>query len=162
MTTTEMDQGTGASTSTGKRTKIRETASAARGKASDAYNAARERTSRAYASARENASRARERTSEGIDGNPMAALIGGLALGGVLAAILPRTRREEELLGDYGRRINDRAKEAARAAKEAGKSKLDELGYNRETIKEKVQSLRSDAKEVASSAAQQARSTARQ
>lgn len=157
MTTTEMDKETGT-----KRGRVRETASAARGKASDAYQAARERTSTAYGSARERASDARRRTSDGIDGNPVAALIGGLALGAIAAALLPKTRREEEMFGKYGRQINDRAREAARAAREAGKNKLDELGYNRETAKQKMQSFRDDAKEVASAASQRARTTARQ
>jgi hypothetical protein len=146
-------------TDTNRRGRIGETASAARTRASDAYNAARERTSAAYGSARDSASRARERTADGIESNPVAALIGGLALGGLLAAILPKTRREQDLIGDYGRRINDKAREAARAAAEAGKTRLDELGYNRETAREKVQALKSDAAEVAKTAARKVRST---
>lgn len=156
MTTTEFDNDTG----TSKRGRMRETASAARGKASDAYHAARERTSSAYGSARERMSGATRRTSDGIDSNPMAALVGGLALGAIVAALLPKTQREEEMFGKYGRQINDKAREAARAAREAGANKLDELGYNRETAKEKIQSLRSDVKEVAKSATQQAKTRA--
>ena len=133
-----------------------------RGKASDAYNAARERTSAAFGSASERAGRAAEKTSETIDTNPMMALAGGLALGAVLAALLPKTRKEEELLGDYGRKINETAREAARAAKEAGTGKLDELGYNRDNIKQKVDALRSDAAEIAAAAAQQIKGDAKQ
>ncbi|HEY0626853.1 MAG TPA: hypothetical protein VGD10_08975 [Allosphingosinicella sp.] len=174
MTMTETDNYTGTGSSTdGRGGRL----SGARTKASDAYYAARERTSSAYGSARDGASRARQKTSEGIDANPVAALIGGLALGGLLAAILPKTRREEEMLGDYSRQINSRAREAARAAKEAGTSKLDELGYNKENAKQKFETLRSDfadiagaaaqrlkgdAREVASAAAQEAKSTSQQ
>lgn len=134
----------------------------ARSKASDAYQAARERTSAAFGSASERAGQVAERTSQGIETNPMMALAGGLALGAVLGALLPKTRREEELLGDYGRRINDTAREAARAAKEAGTSKLDELGYNRDTLRQKVDSLRSDAAEIAAAAARQIKGDARE
>lgn len=157
MTTTEMDNETGA----GGRSRLKDTASSARERASQAYEAARERTSAAYGSARDGAGRARQKTSEGIDSNPVAALLGGLALGGLIAAILPKTDREEELLGDYGRKINEKAREAARAAREAGSNKLDELGYNRDTAREKIQSLKSDASEIAKAAAERARSGSR-
>jgi hypothetical protein len=146
-------------TEAGRLDRIRETADAARAKASEAYEVARERTSAAYESARESANRARQKTSDGIEANPVAALIGGLALGGLLAAILPKTQREDELLGDYGRKINEKAREAARAAKEAGKTKLDELGYNKDTARQKVESLKKDVTEIANAAAKQARST---
>lgn len=153
MTTTEtdMDRDTGTSGRSGVRSK-----------ASDAYSTARERTGAAFGGASERAGRVAERTSEGIDSNPVIALVGGLALGAVLAAVLPKTRKEEELLGDYGRKINETARDAARAAKEAGTGKLDELGYNRDNIKQKVDSLRSDAAEIASAAAQQIKGDAKQ
>lgn len=160
MTTTEMDMDN--DTSTNGRGRVRETASAARSKASDAYNTARDRTSAAYGSASERASRAADRTSEKIDSNPVMALVGGLALGAVLGFLLPKTRREEELMGDYGRKINESAREAARAAKEAGTSKLDELGYNRDNIKQKVDTLRNDAAEIASAAAKQVKGDAKE
>jgi ElaB/YqjD/DUF883 family membrane-anchored ribosome-binding protein len=159
MTTTKIDMELEVDTRT---TGSRDNDSGKRGKASDAYNAARERTSAAFGSASERAGRAAERTSETIDTNPMMALAGGLALGAVLAALLPKTRKEEELLGGYGRKINETAREAARAAKEAGTGKLDELGYNRDNIKQKVDSLRSDAAEIAAAAAQQIKGDAKQ
>lgn len=125
-----------------------------RAKASDAYDQARERTSAALDSASERAGQLGHRAADGINANPVGALIGGLALGAILAALLPKTQREEELLGDYGRKINDTARDAARAAREAGVSKLDELGYNRENAKGKIDSLKTDAAEIAAAAAQ--------
>ena len=157
MTTTEMEMDNDTGTTNG-----RGRSGGARAKASDAYNAARERTSATFGSASERAGRVAERTSESIDANPVIALVGGLALGAILGALLPKSRREDELLGDYGRKINDTAREAARAAREAGTSKLDELGYNKDNIKQKVQSLRSDAAEIASAAAQQVKGDAKQ
>ena len=76
----------------------------------------------------------------------------------------PRARgfRLRGLGAEAGLAAGGSARDAARAAKDASKSKLDELGYNRETAKEKIQSLRSDVKEVAGAAAQRARSTAKQ
>lgn len=141
-----------------------ETLGTARTRASDAYSTARDRTSSAYDSARERASSATRATAEGIDANPGAALIGGLALGALAAVLLPKTRKEEELLGTYGRQINEKAKEAARAAKEAGQSKLDEMGLNKDTAKQKLSEVANQAKEAvkqsATAAAQAAKSTA--
>src|SRR5687768_8795761 len=100
--------------------------------ARQAFESARERTAAAYATARERAGSAYEtagrKTSQGIDSNPVAAVVGGLAIGAIVAALLPRTSREEELLGGVGRKLTDTARDAANAAKEAGRGQLDELG----------------------------------
>jgi hypothetical protein len=110
--------------------------------ARQAFESARERTAAAYATARERAGSAYEtagrKTSQGIDSNPVAAVVGGLAIGAIVAALLPRTSREEELLGGVGRKINDSAREAARAAKEAGRGQLDELGLSRDGLQSKL------------------------
>lgn len=149
--------------------KVRNTADAARTKASDAYRTARERTSTAYGSVRESASgvasTARERagsakrtTADGIDANPVAALVGGLALGALAAAFLPVSRRERDALGDVGRRVNDTARDAARAAKDAGRGKLDELGL-KEAAKQTFGELASKAGEAARTSASAAAQT---
>lgn len=93
--------------------------------AADAYQAARERTAAAYSTARDTAASAGRRTADGIDGNPMAALVGGLALGAIAGALFPVTRQERQLFGNVGRRVNDTARQAATAARDAGKKQLD-------------------------------------
>lgn len=130
-------------------------------KASDAYQAARDRTSNAYGTVKDKTgsayTTARSKTSAGIDSNPVAALVGGLAIGGLVAALLPRTEKEKALFGTYGAKINEGARTALSSAKEAGVAKLDELGYNSETAKSKISTLKSDVAEIASAAAQRAR-----
>ena len=74
--------------------------------------------------------KAAEKAAGGVDAFPVAALVGGLALGAVVGALLPRTRQEEELLGSIGGSITDKAKGAASAAREAGQATLDELGIS--------------------------------
>ncbi|HYI39466.1 MAG TPA: hypothetical protein VE053_04020 [Allosphingosinicella sp.] len=110
--------------------------------ARQAFETARDRTAAAYTTARERAGSAYEtagrKASEGIDSNPVAAVVGGLAVGALVAALLPRTSREEELLGGVGRKITDGAREAARAAKEAGRGQLDELGLSRDGLQSKL------------------------
>lgn len=138
--------------------------SGVKAKASDAYQAARERTGNAFGSVKDKTgtaySTAREKTSSGIDSNPVAALVGGLAIGGLVAALLPRTEKEKALFGTYGAKINERARTALSSAKEAGVAKLDELGYNKDTAQSKISSLKSDVAEIASAAAQRARTGA--
>ena len=108
----------------------------------EGYETARERTAAAYAAARERAGTVYEtagrRAGEGIDANPVAAVVGGLALGAILAALLPKTSKEEELLGPVGRKINDGARDAARAARESGVQQLEELGLTRDGIKRRL------------------------
>lgn len=116
--------------------RVRDTASTARAKASDAYSAALDRTRAAYGSARERASDAFENTRDGIEANPVAAVVGGLAIGAILAAVLPRSQRETETLGKLGERLNDSVRTAAKSAREAGVAKLDEFGVN--AVKEKL------------------------
>ena len=84
---------------------------------------------------------ARERTRDGIDGSPLLALGGGLALGALIAALLPKTQTEEKLMGPLGGRITDGARAAASAAKEASREKLSELNITRDAGKGVVQSV---------------------
>ena len=94
----------------------------------------RERAIEAYDSAR-------ERARDGLDGSPLLALGGGLALGALIGALLPKSRAEDRLLGSVGGRITDTARTAADAAKEAGREKLAELNITRAAGKGAVQSL---------------------
>ena len=117
--------------------------------ASDAYESTRERTTAAYAAAREKAGSAvqgvretarsaTERTAAGIDTNPMAAVVGGLTLGLIVGAVLPKTRREDELLGSTGRKIHDTARQAINAAKDAGREQIDELGLSKDAVQRRL------------------------
>jgi ElaB/YqjD/DUF883 family membrane-anchored ribosome-binding protein len=95
--------------------------------ASDAYSAARERTSAAYDSARQRASRAGQATAQGVESYPVVAIAGGLAVGALLAAVLPRTQREQETFGKYGQKLTDAAREAAHTAAEAGREQVNAI-----------------------------------
>jgi ElaB/YqjD/DUF883 family membrane-anchored ribosome-binding protein len=94
-----------------------------RGRAGQAYEATRAKTSAAYSGAKERASSATQK----LGSNPVAAIAGGFAVGAVLAAVLPSTRRETELLGGVGGKITDAARDAANSAVEAGRAQVEEL-----------------------------------
>ena len=122
---------------------------AVRQSAADAYEGTRERTTAAYQAARERAGSAyqavgqtaraaTERTAAGIETNPMAAVVGGLALGLVAGAVLPKTKREQALLGGIGGKIHDTARETVRAAKDAGREQIEELGLSRDAVQRRL------------------------
>ena len=115
---------------------------------------ARERAIEAYESTR-------ERAREGVDGSPLLALGGGLALGALIAAFLPKTRAEGRLLGDVGGRITGGARDAIDAAREAGREKLTELNITRDAGKGAVQSLVDGITEAARTSSKAALEAAR-
>jgi len=94
-----------------------------RSRAGEAYQAARERTSSAYEAAR---GRAADVTRQAAV-YPVAAVIGGIAVGALLGWLLPRTRREAELLAPTGRRITEAARDAAQRGVDAGKQQIEEI-----------------------------------
>jgi len=93
------------------------------GRGRTAYEAARERTASAYEAARSRASD----VSDQLSVYPVAAVVGGFVIGGLLGALLPRTEREEQLLGETGRKLTGAAREAAQRGVEAGKEQLEQL-----------------------------------
>ncbi|MDP8913127.1 MAG: hypothetical protein M3N39_06085 [Pseudomonadota bacterium] len=124
-TSATTNSGTG-DTQGGKSTGARG-AGAGTSRAAEAYNAARERTSAAFSSAKETASRAGQRTSQRVETNPVSAIVGGLALGGILAWVLPKTQRETEALSGVGQKLTDTAKQAAQSAMDAGRQQVNEI-----------------------------------
>ncbi len=134
----------------------------AKEKVVDAYGAAVDRTGTAYEGAREKAGIARDRAADGLHENPLAAVVGGIALGVLIGAVLPRSQRETEALAPLGEKLANIAKDALSAAKVAGTEKLDELGLNKEGARDQVNKLVESATEVASSAGSAAAGTLRQ
>ncbi len=140
--------------------KVRETYEATRTRVGDTYEAASAKAGEAYTSARERASAAGRTTADTVNKNPLSALVGGLAFGALIGALLPKTRRETELMGPYGSKITDRARDAAQAARAAGQEKLDEIGI-RDTAKDAAKKVVGEARAVASEAGSAAAKKAR-
>ena len=69
----------------------------------------------------------RSASSRGISGNPVAALAGGFAVGAVIGAVLPASRRERDALQPLGLKVSEAARGAARQAAETGRDKLNRL-----------------------------------
>lgn len=98
----------------------------------------RQRAIEAYDSTRETATNASRRATNAIGEAPLVALGAGIAVGALLAALLPATRRERELLGPYGNRVTGAARDAADAARKVGSEKLRELGLTPDAVAEKA------------------------
>jgi ElaB/YqjD/DUF883 family membrane-anchored ribosome-binding protein len=125
-------------------------------RADDALEGARERAIAAYDSARDSASAAGRKASDQIAEAPLALIAGGIAVGAVLAALLPTSRREKELLAPVTDGLKERASAAVSAAKDAGQSRLDELGLTRDAGGEAMRSIldgATDALKVSAKAA---------
>lgn len=97
--------------------------------------------------------------------HPIAIGLGIAALGAAIAAFLPRTRREDELMGETAEEVKaaarqqaeahaEKAREAAAAAIETGKQKAQEAGLTPQGIKDKLNETAAAAADVAKSAAE--------
>lgn len=84
---------------------------------------------------------AARRTAEGIESNPLAVIAGGIAVGVLAGALLPRTERETEMLGPVGKRLTQGATAAARAARDAGTAELMANGISRDAARAQVGKL---------------------
>lgn len=98
-----------------------------RGRAAAAIDAARERTLSAYETARSRSRDTARQVTDQLSVYPVGAVIGGLAVGALLAFLLPRTEREDRLLGATGRKLAGAAKEAAQKGLHAGRERAQAL-----------------------------------
>lgn len=121
--------------------KASDAVAATKAKASDAYGTTKTKASDAVAATRRGAATASRKAGETVQENPLTVLVGGLALGALAGALLPKTKREESLLGDVGRKVNKTATDAAKAARAAGAEQLDALGINKDAAKSQISSL---------------------
>lgn len=113
----------------------------ARAKADEAYEATRKKADATIRSTRSSAAKVSRRAADGVEHNPLAVMIGGVALGALVGVLLPRSERETKALGSLGRKVNTTAKTAAEAAKKAGKQQLDTLGLSRRAARDQVANL---------------------
>lgn len=90
---------------------------------------------------RDAATDAARRTAQSIETNPLGIVVGGLAVGVLAGALLPRSAREKELLAPVGKRLGDTARTAISTAREQGRSELESRGFTRDGAQEQVKNL---------------------
>jgi ElaB/YqjD/DUF883 family membrane-anchored ribosome-binding protein len=121
------------------------------------YDAARDKASGALQSSRDAAKRA----ADGLDANPLGLVVGGLAIGALAGALIPRSAREKELLAPVGKRLGETARAATQAAREAGYAELDQRGLTKHAAKDQARGLLDGLGKAAASAGTAAAQAAR-
>lgn len=122
---------------------------------------ARQRAIEAYEQARDNVAGAGRKAKDGLSEAPLLALAGGIAAGALLAALLPRTEKETELVGPTAKRLRSTVKSAAEAARDTGVAHLKDAGISREKGEETLRSLLQGVGDAAKASAEAALSAAR-
>jgi hypothetical protein len=146
--------------------KIGDSIKTAADSAKDSLATAKAKTTKSTAAARAKASEAYEKgkgkTSDGIDKNPLAIVLGGIAIGAIVGALLPRTERETKVLGKAGKKLNKKARKMADAAKAAGKDQVESLGLNGDALRLQFRDLVSKAAVAVKAASQAATDAAKE
>ena len=130
--------------------------------ASETLGSARRKAGETLDNAKASLSEAGETAAEAIGNNPAGAMVGAVALGALIGALLPRTGVETRTLRPIGTRVNAAAREAASAAKAAGVDKLAELGLTKEAARQNAGKLIGNALLAAVTAGDAAVAAARQ
>lgn len=101
------------------------------------------------------------RAVDAVEANPLGVLAGGLALGAVVGALIPRSDKEKELLAPVGKRLGEGARAAVAAAKDAGRAELETRGFTADAGREQFQNLLGGLGKAVSSAGTAAAKSAR-
>lgn len=144
------------------KTKTARSSAAARQKASLAFEKSKDAAATGVAQSKVIARQAKDKTIESVDKSPLAIILGGIAIGAIVGALLPRTERETKLLGKAGKKLNKKARKVAEAAKVAGMSQVDTLGLNGEAMRAQFRELVSKAALAVKAAGQAATDAAKE
>jgi hypothetical protein len=82
-----------------------------------------------------------ETRETGLGDSPLALVAGGIALGVLIGVLIPRHRKEREMLEPLGRKLAENTSAAAKAAREAGQAELEALLPDRDATKQRVSKL---------------------
>ena len=131
-----------------------------RKKVADAYGSGKERAETVVKTVRQTSAKvtgsAKTKTNESLEKNPIAALVGGLAIGAIAAALLPKTKRENDMLGDASNKVRSTASSAVKAARDAGKDQLDALGLNSGAARDQLRTVIDKISQAAATASKAA------
>lgn len=142
--------------------KTARSSSAARQKASLAFEKSKDAAATGVEQSKVIARQAKDKTIESVDKSPLAIILGGIAIGAIVGALLPRTERETKILGKAGKKLNKKARKVAEAAKVAGMSQVDTLGLNGEAMRAQFRELVSKAALAVKAAGQAATDAAKE
>jgi len=120
---------------------VTDVADAAKGKAAELADSTRERTSYVADAARRKAHAAQQQTRDLLRDSPLVAGLAAIALGAIVAAVIPETDKENELLGETRDRLLDQTKDLAREGLDKAKRVA---AVATDTVKQQVRSASTD------------------
>lgn len=107
----------------------------------DGLDSAKSAVSDAVDTTREKTREFAQQTVHAAEANPLAVVAGGLALGALVGAVVPRSQKERDLLAPVGKRLGATAVAAVAAARESGKSEFQNIGLTKGAAKDQVKTL---------------------
>ncbi|WP_322965580.1 hypothetical protein [Sphingomonas fuzhouensis] len=132
--------------------RLRETIDHTRETASQVYHDAKDKAAAALHTSKDKAGDLAQKTARTIEGNPLGILVGGLVVGVIAGALIPRSAREKEWLTPIGKKLGETIRQAAQAARETGLRELENAGLTKDAAKDRAKSLLDDVVKVASNA----------
>ena len=133
-------------------TVAREKMSESKARAAALLGEGREKAEARVAATRDVAKKAVAKSEETISSSPLAIVAGGAALGILIGAMLPKSKAEGKYVGGAGRKINETAKTAYQAAKDASRDQIAEMGLSNDNMREQFKDLFGKAIEAAKTA----------
>ncbi|MEO9633825.1 MAG: hypothetical protein ABJF89_15945 [Parasphingorhabdus sp.] len=130
----------------------REKMSESKARAAALLGEGREKAAVSVAATKDAAKKAVAKSEETISSSPLAIVAGGAALGVLIGALLPKSKAETKLVGGAGRKINETAKTAYEAAKDASRDQVNEMGLNNDNMRAQFKDLFGKAIEAAKTA----------
>ncbi len=112
----------------------------------------REKAVESVTATRDAAKKAVAKSEETLSNSPLAIVAGGAALGILVGMLLPKSKAEEKYVGGAGRKINETAKTAYQAAKDASRDQIGELGLSNDNMRSQFKDLFGKAIEAAKTA----------
>ena len=109
--------------------------------ASQAYHDAKDKAAAALHTSKDKAGELAHKTARTIESNPLGILVGGLVVGVIAGALIPRSAREKELLTPLGKKLG-----------ETGLRELEDAGLTKDAAKNRAKSLFDDVVKAASNA----------
>ena len=130
----------------------REKMSESKARAASLLGEGREKAAESVAATREAAKKAVAKSEETIANSPLAIVAGGAALGILIGMLLPKSKAEGKYVGGAGRKINETARTAYQAAKDASRDQIGELGLSGDNMRAQFKDLFGKAIEAAKTA----------
>lgn len=130
----------------------REKMSESKARAAALLGEGREKAAESVAATKDAAKKAVAKSEETISNSPLAIVAGGAALGILIGALLPKSKAEGKYVGGAGRKINETAKTAYQAAKDASRDQIGEMGLSSDNMRAQFKDLFGKAIEAAKTA----------